>query len=131
MKKLIFLFSFFALSFAVIAQDDPKTLHQTARGFMAQADWDNAILVLNRLLQTDKNNLEYNKDMIQCYYFKRDFEKAVEGVKAIINRDDAVVTPLETIGDCLFIASKKAFAKALLLFSSPFIKLASLKSFSL
>jgi lipopolysaccharide biosynthesis regulator YciM len=81
MKKLAFIFSFFALSFAVIAQDDPKTMHQTARGFMAQADWDNAILVLNRLLQTDKNNLEYNKDMIQCYYFKRDYEKAVEGVK--------------------------------------------------
>ena len=76
MKKLIFLFSFFTLSFAVIAQDDPKTLHQTARGFMTQADWDNAILVLNRLLQADKNNLEYNKDLIQCYYFKRDFEKA-------------------------------------------------------
>ena len=37
MKKLVFLFSLFALSFALIAQDDPKTLHQTARGFMAQA----------------------------------------------------------------------------------------------
>ena len=80
MKKLVFLFSFFALSFAVFAQDDPKTMHQTARSFMAQGDWDNAILVLNRLLQADKNNLEYNKDMVQCYYFKRDYEKAVEGV---------------------------------------------------
>jgi hypothetical protein len=40
-----------------------------------KADWDNAILVLNRLLQTDKNNLEYNKDVVQCYYFKRDYEK--------------------------------------------------------
>jgi len=99
MKKLIFLFSFFTLSFAIIAQDDPKTLHQTARGFMAQADWDNAILVLNRLLQTDKNNLEYNKDMIQCYYFKRDFEKAVEGVKAIINRDDADVMTFQLAGN--------------------------------
>jgi hypothetical protein len=49
-KTSIFLFSFFALSFAVTAQDDPKTMHQTARDFMAQADWDNAILVLNRLL---------------------------------------------------------------------------------
>ena len=73
MKKLIFLFSFFALSFAVIAQDDPKTMHQTARSFMAQADWDNAIIVLNRLLQTDKNNLEYNKDMVQCLLFQKRF----------------------------------------------------------
>ena len=99
MKKLIFLLSFFAFSFCVTAQDDPKTLHQTARGFMGQADWDNAILVLNRLLQTDKNNLEYNKDMIQCYYFKRDFEKAVEGVKAIINRDDADVMTFQLAGN--------------------------------
>jgi tetratricopeptide (TPR) repeat protein len=99
MKKLIFLFSFFAFSFAAIAQDDPKTLHQTARGFMAQADWDNAILVLNRLLQADKNNLEYNKDMIQCYYFKRDYEKAVEGVKTIINRDDADVMTFQLAGN--------------------------------
>ena len=99
MKKLAFLFSFFALSFAVIAQDDPKTLHQTARGFMAQADWDNAILVLNRLLQADKNNLEYNKDMVQCYYFKRDYEKAVEGVKTIVNRDDADVMTFQLAGN--------------------------------
>ena len=99
MKKLIFLFSFFALSFGVIAQDDPATLHQTARGFMAQADWDNAILVLNRLLQTDKNNLEYNKDIIQCFYFKRDYEKAVEGVKTIVNRDDADVMTFQIAGN--------------------------------
>ena len=99
MKKLIFLFSFFTLSFAVMAQDDPKTMHQTARDFMAQADWDNAILVLNRLLQTDKNNLEYNKDVVQCYYFKRDYEKAVEGVKKIVNRDDADVMTFQIAGN--------------------------------
>ena len=99
MKNLILLFSLFTLSFAVIAQDDPKTLHQTARGFMAQGDWDNAILVLNRLLQTDKNNLDYNKDMVQCYYYKREFEKAIEGVKVIINSNDADVMAFQLAGN--------------------------------
>ena len=99
MKKFVFLFSFFAFSVAIVAQDDPKTLHQTVRGFMAQADWDNAIIVLNRLLQQDKNNLEYNKDMVQCYYFKRDYEKAVEGVKAIVSRDDADVMTFQIAGN--------------------------------
>src|SRR6478735_2884554 len=99
MKKLFFLLSFFALSFGVIAQDDPKVLHHTARDFMAQGDWDNAILVLNRLIQTDKNNLEYNKDIIQCFYFKRDYEKAVEGVKTIVNRDDADVMTFQIAGN--------------------------------
>ena len=66
---------------------------------MAQGDLDNAILVLNRLLQADKNNLEYNKDMIQCYYYKRDYEKAVEGVKTIISRDDADVMSFQLAGN--------------------------------
>ncbi|HJW31214.1 MAG TPA: hypothetical protein VJ508_18430, partial [Saprospiraceae bacterium] len=65
MKKLTFLFLFFAFTIVASAQDDPKTLQQTARGFMAQGDWDNAILVLNRLLQADKNNLDYSKDIVQ------------------------------------------------------------------
>lgn len=99
MKKIVFLFLLLSFSFAVSAQDDPKTMHQTARNFMAQADWDNAILVLNRLLATDKNNLDYNKDLIQCYYYKKDFEKAVEGVKAIINRDDADVMTFQLAGN--------------------------------
>jgi hypothetical protein len=64
MKKLAFLFSILSLSFGVFAQDDPKALHQTARGFMAQADWDNAILVLNRLLTIDKNNLDYKSSTV-------------------------------------------------------------------
>lgn len=99
MKKLTFLFLFFAFTIAVTAQDDPKTLQQTARSFMAQGDWDNAILVLNRLLQADKNNLDYSKDIVQCYYFKRDYEKAVEGVKTIVNRDDADVMTFQLAGN--------------------------------
>jgi tetratricopeptide (TPR) repeat protein len=99
MKKPISLFVLFILSFGCFAQDDPKTLHQTARGFMAQGDWDNAILVLNRLLTTDKNNLDYNKDLIQSYYYKKEFDKAVEGVKAIINRDDADVMTFQLAGN--------------------------------
>ena len=99
MKKFIFLFSILCFSSFVFAQDDPKTMHQTARSFMAQADWDNAINVLNRLMATDKNNLDYNKDLIQCYYYKKEFDKAIEGVKAIINRDDADVMTFQLAGN--------------------------------
>ena len=74
-------------------------MHQTARGYMTQGDWGNAILVLNRLLAVDKNNLEYNKDMIQCYYYQKEFEKAVEGIKTIINRDDADVMTFQLAGN--------------------------------
>ena len=99
MKKPISLFVLFIFSFAVFAQDDPKTMHQTARGFMATADWDNAINVLNRLLVIDKNNLDYNKDLIQCYYYKKEFDKATDGIKSIINRDDADVMTFQLAGN--------------------------------
>jgi tetratricopeptide (TPR) repeat protein len=99
MKKIFLALLGFILFFVAPAQDDPKTLYQTARGFMAQADWDNAILVLNRLLQTDKNNLDYNKDMVQCYYFKREFEKAVEGAKTLLDREDADVMTFQLAGN--------------------------------
>ena len=98
--KNYFLFLFFSVfSLASSAQDDPEKLYQTARSFMMQADWDNAILVLNRALQLDNKNLEYNKDLIQCFYYKRDFEKAISGVKAIINRDDADVMTFQIAGN--------------------------------
>jgi tetratricopeptide (TPR) repeat protein len=100
MKKLsLFIFSVI-LSGVVSAQaDDPKTLHQTARSFMMQADWDNAILILNRALQQDKNNLDFQKDLIQCFYYKRDYEKAVEGIKNILTRDDADVMTFQLAGN--------------------------------
>jgi len=100
MKKLFTIFSFAFIFLNLSAQqDDPKTLYQTARSFMMQADWDNAILVLNRALQADKNNLEYQKDLVQCFYYKRDFEKAIQGIKNIINRDDADVVSFQLAGN--------------------------------
>ena len=87
-------------SWVVSAQtEDPKTLHQTERSFMMQNDWNNAILVLNRITQMDKNNLDYQKDLIQCYYYKRDYEKAIEGIKSVINREDADVMMFQLAGN--------------------------------
>jgi tetratricopeptide (TPR) repeat protein len=100
MKKLLLLILLVSLSCAVSAQsDDPKVLHQTARSFMTQGDWNNAIVVLNRILELDKNNLDYQKDLIQCFYYKRDFEKAVDGIKKLINHDDADVVCFQLAGN--------------------------------
>ena len=100
MKKLLIFLAFVSFSGAVIAQsEDPVALHQTARSFMMQSDWNNAILVLNRIVQLDKNNLDYQKDLIQCFYYKRDYEKAIDGIKSIINRDDADVMTFQLAGN--------------------------------
>ncbi len=43
--------------------------------------------------------MDYKKDLIQCYYYKRDYEKAIEGIKTVINRDDADVMIFQLAGN--------------------------------
>ncbi len=111
MKKIFSLFLVLSVSFSVMAQpEDPKTLHETAKSFMRSGDFDNAIIVLTRALQQDKDNLEMQKDLVMSYYLKRDYQKALDGVKALIDRDDAdavtfqiagnVYKALEQVKDC-------------------------------
>ena len=92
MKKLFSFLLAFLLTITVFAQpDDVKALHENAKTFMRSGEFDNAIVVLVRALQQDKNNLEMQKDLVMCYYLKRDYEKALEGVKSLADRDDADV----------------------------------------
>lgn len=125
MKKIFSFFIALSVTLAVIAQpEDPKVLHETAKSFMRTGDYDNAIIVLNRALQNDKNNLEMQKDLVMTYYLKRDYAKALEGVKVLIDRDDAdVVTyqiagnvykALEEVKDCdkLYKKALKKFPKS-------------------
>lgn len=100
MKK-IFLIPFTLLITLVgFAQpDDPKALHETARTFMRSGDFDNAIIVLTRALQQDPKNLEMQKDLVMTYYLKRDYTKALEGVKDLVDRDDADVVTYQIAGN--------------------------------
>jgi Tfp pilus assembly protein PilF len=111
MKRFFPLLIVLLAAFSVMAQpEDPKTLHQTAKTFMQSGDFDNAIIVLTRALQKDKDNLEMQKDLVMSYYLKRDYPKAMDGVKALIDRDDAdavifqiagnVYKALEEVKDC-------------------------------
>ncbi|HEX5655265.1 MAG TPA: tetratricopeptide repeat protein [Chitinophagaceae bacterium] len=119
MKKQLSFFAALLMAASLLAQpEDPKSLQATARNFMMAGDYNNAIIVLNRALQLDKNSLELQKDLVQTYYLKQDFAKALEGVKVLIDRDDAdvmtyqiagnVFKALEEVKDC-----EKMYKKAL------------------
>jgi Tfp pilus assembly protein PilF len=100
MKKIISLFLILTAALVGSAQpEDAKTLHETAKTFMRSGDFDNAIIVLNRALQSDNKNLEMQKDLVMSYYLKRDYEKALEGVKVLIERDDADVVVFQIAGN--------------------------------
>lgn len=97
------LFSFciaLMITTVIIAQpEDPKTMHETAKTFMRAGDFDNAIIVLTRALQQDSKNLEMQKDLVMSYYLKRDYVKALDGVKSLLNRDDADVITFQIAGN--------------------------------
>ncbi len=100
MKKIQLLFIALSLVLVSSAQpEDSKTMHETAKTFMRTGDFDNAIIVLTRALQQDKNNLEMQKDLVMSYYLKRDYAKALDGVKALIDRDDADVVVFQIAGN--------------------------------
>jgi tetratricopeptide (TPR) repeat protein len=100
MKKIISFFFAGLIALSSFAQqDDPKTLHETAKKFMLSGDYDNAILVLNRALQQDSKNLDLQKDLTLTYYMKRDYTRALDGVKALIDRDDADVVTFQIAGN--------------------------------
>jgi tetratricopeptide (TPR) repeat protein len=89
---------FFTL-FIFAQPEDVKTLHENAKTFMRSGEFDNAIVVLVRALDKDKNNLDLQKDLVLCYYSKRDFAKALDGAKALLDRDDADVVVYQIAGD--------------------------------
>jgi len=92
MKKYFLITCIALLGLIVSAQtDDPKTLYENAKTFMQRGDFDNAIIILNRALQVDKNNLDMQKDLAMSYYYKRDYGKALDQAKLLLNRDDADV----------------------------------------
>ena len=97
MKYILSLLIFFSAFSSVQAQD--QNTQQTARTFMQEGDFDNAILVLNRALESDRNNRDLQKDLVMAYYYKRNYVKALEGVKVLIDRDDADVVSFQLAGN--------------------------------
>ena len=96
MKKIIpFVLGLF-LSLVVVAQDSPL---ETARSFMRTGDFDNAILVLNNALKQDKDNIDLQKDLVLAYTYKRDFAKALDVVKPLLEKDDADVQTYQVAGN--------------------------------
>jgi tetratricopeptide (TPR) repeat protein len=97
-KRLIFSFIILFIASTATAQDAAQ-LHETARAFMRQADYSNAILVLNRAAKLDPKNMEIAKDLGLNYYFSKDFTKALEIYKPLLDREDADDQCFQIAGD--------------------------------
>jgi len=99
MTKLLFLFIVLiaAGNTSYSQTEDVKTLHQTAKTYMRQGDYNNAVLVLNRALRVEPENLELLKDLSFSYYLKHDYANALTTAKPLADRKDADVQTYQII----------------------------------
>jgi Tfp pilus assembly protein PilF len=97
-KKL----SFFAVLLFVVsasfAQQNDKSLYETAKKFMREGDYDNATLVFNKVLEQEPNNVEALKDFAFLNYLKREYAKSIEIGKLLIEKPDADVQSFQILG---------------------------------
>lgn len=77
------------LNGAVVLAQTATEMQETARSFMQQGDYANAILVLNRATQMAPKNIDISKDLALSYYFQGDNKKSMEIVQPLLDREDA------------------------------------------
>lgn len=99
LHRLAFISVLFLVSDAAMTQtQDVNTLHETARSFMRQGDFENAQLVLDKALAIAPDNLDLLKDQAFIDYLKRDFSGSIEVGKKITARADADVQSFQILG---------------------------------
>lgn len=87
--RRITILAFFSLIFFTAHSQDTKEMHETAKTFMRQSDYANAVLVLNRAMQYAPHDLSLFKDLALCYYMQNDNAKALAVIKPILENDGA------------------------------------------
>jgi tetratricopeptide (TPR) repeat protein len=98
MKKLFLILIAVCCQTVLFAQD-VKQLHDNARDFMHKGDYANAILILNRALAISPGNLEVAKDLGLNYYYSKDYNKCIEVLKRLFDRNDVDDQVFQIAGD--------------------------------
>lgn len=89
MKILPFFFSLlFCISLGGHAQD-VKELQETARTFMRQNDFSNAIIVLNRAYGMAPDNNQVVQDLALAYFYQHDLTRAEKLMRPLIDKGEA------------------------------------------
>jgi tetratricopeptide (TPR) repeat protein len=99
MKKIIVLSLSLFLTVSIIAQSsNAKQLQQNAQTLMKQGDFDNAVKALENARQQDPASLEVLRDLTYANYLKRDFSRAIELGKLMVERADADQQSYQLLG---------------------------------
>jgi tetratricopeptide (TPR) repeat protein len=87
--RILLLALLLACRLPATAQPSTAKLRETASDFLRQGDASNAILVLSRAIQQEPRSMALLTDLTYAYYLQRDFARAIETMKPLLDRDDA------------------------------------------
>lgn len=77
------------------AQDTPAELAKT---FMREGDYTNAILILNKAVEQQNQNVQLKKDLAFAYYMNREYSKAQDVIRPITEGRDADIQSYQILG---------------------------------
>jgi len=81
------------------AQPDLNSLRETVRTFQRQGDYDNALLVLNKALQSYPDNVDLEKDLAYTQYLQQDYKTALQTIQPLLDKPDADVQTFQVAGN--------------------------------
>lgn len=93
-----YLFAILLISLTTIAVNAQDSPGKTAKAFIRQGDYNNAILVLNRALETDPENFSFKKDLALAYYLQRDLPKSMAVIRPIVESNQADIQSYQILG---------------------------------
>ncbi len=92
MRTVLLVIVSFFIAFQALAQEpDVRKLHETAKTFIRTGDYSNAMMILERALQMEPQNLELLKDYAFTLYLKKDYARALVVAKPFADRKDVDV----------------------------------------
>lgn len=80
-------FAIIILAFSICFSNTIKAqqdLYATAKALMKDGDYENACLVLNKLLNTEPENIAAKKDYAFATFYKKDYKKSIDVTKQLI-----------------------------------------------
>ncbi|HRQ51687.1 MAG TPA: hypothetical protein PLR74_14170 [Agriterribacter sp.] len=98
MKKLTLILAYSLFAITAFPQQHADTLQQTGRNYMRNGDWGNAIIAFSRALQQKPGDISLLNDSSYTYFLQRDFVKALETIKPVVQGNQADVQSFQIAG---------------------------------
>jgi len=98
--KYFFISLFFLGSFCTVhAQEQTaQLLQETAKTLIQKGDFDNAVVILERAKRQEPNNIDILRDLSYANYLKRDFAKAIDVGKELVDKPNADEQSFQVLG---------------------------------